>query len=95
MQTASNSTCVLYDNGAVVCWGSSDNLGVGADVTSPTVKPIVGTITRLATNNSGSHHCAIDDKGEALCWGSDERGQLGFEGASVDFSSDMTRITLW
>ena len=95
IQAGSSSTCVLYDNGAVVCWGQDEELGASTNVQTPQVMAFRAVVTMLASSHNANHYCAIDTNGEALCWGRDTEGQLGYEGTSVDLSVDTTRVKLW
>jgi cysteine-rich repeat protein len=78
-------SCVLYENGRVLCWGDNfyGQLGqgstttVGDNETLATLFPIElgGSATYLAL---GKHHtCALMDDGGVKCWGRNIYGQLG------------------
>jgi len=76
-------TCILLDDGGVMCWGR-DNLGqLGNGDTSDTIHAPSSNVElpegRAATDLSvGDHHsCALLDNGSVACWGQNNHGQLG------------------
>jgi alpha-tubulin suppressor-like RCC1 family protein len=76
-------TCILLDDGGVMCWGR-DNLGqLGNGATSDTIHTPSSNVElpegRAATDLSvGDHHsCALLDNGSVVCWGQNNFGQLG------------------
>lgn len=78
-------TCVLFETGAVLCWGDNfyGQLGqgttttVGDNETLATLFPI--NLGSDATHIvAGRHHtCALLDDGDVKCWGRNLYGQLG------------------
>jgi alpha-tubulin suppressor-like RCC1 family protein len=64
-------TCVLSEEGMVLCWGSvdSDNSPGGPETVVPS-----GVVEVRA---GGHHSCALLDDGVLRCWGANDRGQLG------------------
>ena len=83
------SSCVLFDNGSVKCWGHNHRgvLGLGdtdhrGDDTGEMGDNLLfvglGTgRTAKAISRGGSHTCAILDNDRIKCWGSNGSGQLG------------------
>ena len=76
-------TCILLDDGGVMCWGR-DNAGqLGNGDTSDTIHTPSSNVElpegRAATDLSvGNHHsCALLDNGSITCWGLNNYGQLG------------------
>tara|TARA_B110001452_G_scaffold107827_1_gene89405 strand:- start:4607 stop:6436 length:1830 start_codon:yes stop_codon:yes gene_type:complete len=76
-------TCILMDDGGIMCWGR-DNVGqLGNGESNPTAyAPASDTILpegRVAMDLSvgNEHACAILDNGSAVCWGMNNYGQLG------------------
>ena len=76
-------TCILFDDGGVMCWGR-DNLGqLGNGDTSDMIHTPSSNVElpegRAATDLSvGDHHaCALLDNGSVACWGQNNHGQLG------------------
>ena len=76
-------TCILLDDGGVMCWGR-DNVGqLGNGDTSDTIHTPSSNVElpegRAATDLSvGDHHsCALLDNGSITCWGLNNYGQLG------------------
>lgn len=81
------STCVLYIDGDVKCWGDVDengmenNIDYGDDVgeTPLASNPIsLGTgITAKAVSGRGYSHCVITNENAVKCWGYNEYGETG------------------
>lgn len=76
-------TCVLLDDGSVVCWGYNGwgGLGTGAftNMFVPTFVNSLGSgssTTATSIDGGYGHTCAITNVG-ALCWGMADSGQLG------------------
>lgn len=92
-------TCVIRDDGAVVCWGNgvSGRLGYGnqasiGDNESPASAGVVDIgpgRTAVAISAGDFHTCAVRDDGSLLCWGFGSGGQLGMGGTS-DIGDDET-----
>lgn len=89
-----NTTCVIFDDNQVKCWGygSSGALGQnsgshfgnssGANAVDQSQFAILGS-GRTATYLDGSEHtCAVLDNGNAKCWGYNNNGQLGQDSAT-------------
>lgn len=80
-------TCVIREDGRLVCWGfgSGGQLGYGgtADVGDDETPGAVGPVDlggRAARSVSGGkgHTCAILDDGSVRCWGFGADGRLGY-----------------
>ena len=76
-------TCMLMDDGGIMCWGR-DHLGqLGDGGTSTTTHAPSSNVElpegRAATDLSvGDYHsCALLDNGSITCWGQNNYGQLG------------------
>ena len=76
-------TCILMDDGGVMCWGR-DNAGqLGNGDSSPTtyvpesdvILPEGRVVTDFSLGNE--HSCAILDNDSVVCWGMNNYGQLG------------------
>ena len=83
VEPGATHTCILLDDGGVMCWGR-DNLGqLGNGATSDTIHTPSSNVElpegRAATDLSvGDHHsCALLDNGSVACWGQNNYGQLG------------------
>lgn len=87
--TGANHTCVLRDDGAVVCFGAngSGQLGLGDTANRgdqsgemgtalATVQLPAGTKARAITAGA-AHTCALLDDDSIVCWGGNADGQLG------------------
>ena len=82
----SEHTCVLFESGAVRCWGLGANAQLGngtrrniGDEESAAAAVNVdlgGNATAIETG--GSHTCAILDGGRVRCWGHNGSGRLGY-----------------
>ncbi|HEU4410862.1 MAG TPA: hypothetical protein VFS43_36755 [Polyangiaceae bacterium] len=78
-------SCVLRQDGRVLCWGRNKFGQLGTttneDTETPTPVPQVvddadlGEVRQLALGDS--HSCALRRDGRVLCWGSNAFGQLG------------------
>jgi alpha-tubulin suppressor-like RCC1 family protein len=80
----SNHTCVLKNDGKVLCWGGNQFGELGNPAIpegqqanpTPTVVVDLGTDTQQITAG-GIHACALKNDGKVLCWGYNLFGQLG------------------
>ncbi len=88
-------TCVIRDDGALVCWGfgSAGQLGrggtadVGDDETPGQAGPVpLGGRTVRAVSGGKGHTCVVLDDGSARCWGFGADGRLGY-GSTADITS--------
>ncbi|OQW53501.1 MAG: hypothetical protein A4S09_07860 [Proteobacteria bacterium SG_bin7] len=82
-------TCVIRDNGTLVCWGKNFNgqLGIGdvfdrgdgaGEMGAGLANVNLGTGRTPSTIAAGrSHSCAILDNSAIKCWGQNTYGQLG------------------
>ncbi len=88
-------TCVIRDDGALVCWGfgSAGQLGRGntADIGDDETPgqagpaPLGGHAVRAVSGGKG-HTCVVLDDGSARCWGFGADGRLGY-GSTSDITS--------
>ena len=83
VEPGATHTCILLDDGGVMCWGR-DNAGqLGNGDTGDTIHTPSSNVElpegRAATDLSvGDHHsCALLDNGSVTCWGLNNFGQLG------------------
>jgi alpha-tubulin suppressor-like RCC1 family protein len=87
-------TCAV-SNGAVYCWGltNNDTFGVnaGADMVGPTLIPFPNgvSIAFVAASHGSGHHCAVGDDGSVYCWGLNDSGETGQPNAT---DSDCTHL---
>ena len=80
------STCSVFENGEVLCWGDgsdgqlgqfgTENLGDDEPPSDSLPIELPAPVTHLTAG--GAHVCALLESGEAYCWGSSEFGQLGY-----------------
>ena len=88
--TSGLSSCVIFENGSVGCWGNkytvfSDNGAVTGNVHLIDLGANVGAIM---LDGIGSHTCAVTDNGSMQCWGVNTHGQLGDGTCSSTINSD-------
>ncbi len=98
-----DSTCVLFENDSVKCWGQnqSGQLGIGDFRSRGIVPEDMGTnLTFLDVGSQlniknmsrgGGHTCAILSNGTAKCWGDNRFGQLGLENNFI-YGGDSTTV---
>jgi alpha-tubulin suppressor-like RCC1 family protein len=88
-------TCVIRDDGALMCWGfgSAGQLGrgntadIGDDETPAQAGPVpLGGHAVRAISGGKGHTCAVLDDGSARCWGFGADGRLGY-GSTSDITS--------
>ena len=90
MSLGSYSTCALFEEGIVKCWGDNyygqlgleNSLEVGSQANSmgESLRAIdfgknAGPVKSLSAGSS--HFCALFESGKVKCWGAGDRGQLG------------------
>lgn len=63
-------TCVVFNDGALNCWGKNDNGEVGVGTTSDvsTYTTVAGAWARVS--GGSTHTCAVYTNSSAACWGS-------------------------
>jgi alpha-tubulin suppressor-like RCC1 family protein len=86
IRAGESHTCVLFNNGAIRCWGlnTSGQLGYANTISiGDNEQPytagdvaLVGVGVKLALGNN--HTCALLDSGLVRCWGNNAFGQLGY-----------------
>ena len=95
MGAGGNSTCALFEDGSLACWGSNSagQLGIGKTtrILSPTLVE-TGDDTISSIDGGGKHGCARFSDNSLRCWGENERGQLGDNG-QLDRFEDPVEIT--
>lgn len=80
-----NHTCMLFEGGAVRCWGANfvgqlgrgDILAIGDDEPAAAIDPIPLGAPAVAIAVGDDHTCALLDDGALRCWGSNSSGELG------------------
>ncbi len=77
--TSARSTCVIFENGSVGCWGSkftvfSDNGPVSSNLY---LIDLGDNATAIMLDGIGSHTCVVTNNGSMQCWGVNSNGQLG------------------
>ncbi len=82
-------SCALLESGAVRCWGSGSQLGIGAsegvgdnagEVPTENV-PLGAPAIQIAAGTG--HTCALLESGVVRCWGSYSQGELGIPDADA------------
>lgn len=76
-----NGPCVLFDDGAVACWGDNgESLGLGYEAgTSSRYAPDVDLDAGVTTLSRALHTCVVLEDGKVRCWGTNGFGQLGIQ----------------
>ena len=102
-------SCVVLDNGELVCWGANDDgqLGLGNTTTGgvwePTTVNVGSGLTTLSVSVGNSATCALLSDYSVKCWGKNNYGQLGLGNTSsndvltphtVTFTGSSTPISL-
>ena len=92
------NTCVLFDDGGVMCWGR-DHVGQNGDGGSASTTHSPGANVALPENRSavdlsvGAYHsCAVLDDFSITCWGWNERGQIGDNSTTHAHSPVMVKL---
>lgn len=94
ISAGSAHTCVLRDDGTVVCWGfgargqlgygNVTNIGDNETPASAGAVPVGGTVVDIVAE--GNHTCALLDSGQIKCWGDAGEGRLGY--GNLDWIGD-------
>ena len=89
-------TCVILDNGSLMCMGADNDgqVGDGAswpsnndDKLTPVHVDLGSGRSAVAVAGGADHTCAILDNGSLMCWGEDDRGQIGDNSHKIDAPS--------
>ena len=79
-------TCVIRNDGVLLCWGRNDfgQLGIGSDRDSlvPVEVHLPEERSAKAISAGFDHTCAILDDDSLVCWGYNSSGQLG-DGSTI------------
>ncbi len=90
--TAGRTTCVLFQNGSVGCWGSkftvfSDN---GPVTSNLHLINLGDNVTANMIDGVGDHTCVVTNNGSMQCWGINTNGQLGDGTCSSTIETNCT-----
>lgn len=90
--TSGLSSCVIFENGSVGCWGNKYTVFSDNGAVSGNIHLIdLGLNTEaIMLDGIGSHTCAVTDNGSMQCWGVNTHGQLGDGTCSSTINSDCT-----
>jgi alpha-tubulin suppressor-like RCC1 family protein len=79
MSAGRSSTCAVYGDASVRCWGDNfyGNLGTGSAGGNPPSPVLSGFGPATATAQGWSHGCGIGTNGRLHCAGRNHEGQLG------------------
>jgi alpha-tubulin suppressor-like RCC1 family protein len=80
-----SASCLLRQDGAVMCWGRNDDgqLGDGTITPRSAGVRVLGLGDAIALATGERHACAVRLDGTVVCWGADDTGQLG-DGGGAD-----------
>lgn len=71
-------SCARDGDGALLCWGRSDNGQLGTSATTDVLFPTRISLANAQTLGFGlNHSCATDSGGVARCWGQNLGGEIG------------------
>jgi alpha-tubulin suppressor-like RCC1 family protein len=79
------STCALFDNGRVKCWGGNATAVLGQEDVVNRASPAQVGFIDLGTGFSAAaiaisfHACAVSAEGRVKCWGANGDGKIGLE----------------
>jgi hypothetical protein len=97
--TGGDTSCALFEGGALYCWGANDHgqLGtgtVGVDSQVPVAVTFPGSYAPIAVALGDTHACAVLSDRSVWCWGDDSAAQLGdgTGGTSTTTPSKVQRI---
>jgi hypothetical protein len=92
-------TCVRLAAGAVRCWGSgadgglgyasTDNIGDDEDPIAAGNVNVGSVVSALSSGSTAGHTCALLSSGALRCWGDGSSGQLGY-GNTENVGDDET-----
>ena len=92
----SKHSCVLTDDGSVVCWGSQTEafgVNISSSISTPkVVNDLEGKDTVQITSTSMGN-CALSADGDVRCWGNNSGGTLGI-GASTGSTNSGVGVQL-
>ncbi len=88
VSVSSRRTCARRSSGAVVCWGSNIDGGLGDGTTTDRYVPVAvtGLTDAIEISGDNGHTCVVRASGGVACWGWNGDGQLG-DGTTVDRSA--------
>jgi hypothetical protein len=93
VEAGANHSCGIRADGALLCWGSNLNGGLGIGTTDgsfTTPQPVRGGLTFASVSVGDRTTCGMTTGGIAYCWGMNHVGQVG-DGTRTD-RSEPTRV---
>jgi alpha-tubulin suppressor-like RCC1 family protein len=91
-----HSTCAVFDNGQIQCWGNNDygQLGTGTQTSSNSPQVVVtdSHLSAWQVTVGGNQACALFHEGVPKCWGRGNFGQLG-HGSTSSYNNPYTVST--
>jgi alpha-tubulin suppressor-like RCC1 family protein len=92
-----DGSCVLFENGTLLCWGAAGRGQLGPATMTATQVPTPITFppgaTPIAVTMGDAHACALLSNYTVMCWGDDTASQLGTVGGSGTFSATPVAVT--
>ena len=87
------STCALFDDGKLQCWGSNQygQLGIGStvDSASPQALTSINHLQAYDITVGETNACALFHDGAPRCWGENNYGQLGIGSTSTQYQPEI------
>jgi len=86
-----NHTCLLKEDGQLLCWGGNENGQLGDGSTTNRSRPVQVTnmITGVTAVAAGWFHTCAVKEGALYCWGEGWYGQLGIGGSTAESAPDQ------
>ena len=85
------SSCAIFDNGSVGCWGNKYTVYADNGAVTGNIHLVdLGTNGAIMLDGTDSHTCAVTDNGSMQCWGVNTHGQLGDGTCSSTINSDCS-----
>ena len=97
IQSGRHSTCALFDDGTVKCWGTKGGFGGGSGVVGDAegemeAEPFIDISGVVELSAGESHYCARLDTGGLKCFGHSLNSRIGDGLTEMTFGAPVDRI---